>query len=159
MTWAVRRLCRVIFSFSSRCQNYDETNILWIAFKNRPIARIISRNFTAIQQILVQSEIWQRDVEKQLTLHNLRTDHVMIWSELKYLITVTFGGSVEQPWHGPKVLLQLGQKNTCLCPGRVTDLPRQRAAGFWPGSERSRIKPPVKTRATGMLPGPVVNTT
>jgi hypothetical protein len=39
----------------------------------------------ATQRILVQSQIWQREVKEPLKLSNLHTDHVTIQSELKYL--------------------------------------------------------------------------
>ena len=40
----------------------------------------------ATQRILVGSQIWKREVKERLKLHNLLTDHVVIRSELKYLI-------------------------------------------------------------------------
>jgi len=42
------------------------------------------------QRILVGSHIRDREVNERVDLHNLHTDHVMIRSELKYLI----GGKV-----------------------------------------------------------------
>jgi hypothetical protein len=41
-------------------------------------------------RILVGSHFWDQEVNERVQLHNLRTDHVMIRSELKYLI----GGKV-----------------------------------------------------------------
>ena len=39
----------------------------------------------ATQRILVESQIWTRKVKERLKLHNLRNDHVVIRSELKYI--------------------------------------------------------------------------
>ena len=92
MTWSVRRLCSFSCSFTSRCPICDQTSIRWVAIENPPISGKISLNFTAIRRILVLSQIWPREVTEQLKLHNLRTDHVMIRSQFKYLIGVKFGG-------------------------------------------------------------------
>jgi hypothetical protein len=40
----------------------------------------------ATQQILVGSQICEREMKERLKLHNLRIEHVVIRSELKYLI-------------------------------------------------------------------------
>jgi len=40
----------------------------------------------AIEQILVGSQIWKREVNEWLELHNLHIDYVMIQSELRHLI-------------------------------------------------------------------------
>ena len=94
MTWSVCTLCSFSRSFTSRCQICDRTDICWVAIENPPISRKISSYSTAIQRILVRSQIWQREVKERLDLHNLRTDHVMIRSELKYLIGAKVGGTV-----------------------------------------------------------------
>jgi len=159
MTWSVRRLCSFSFPFTSRCQVCDQTNIRWVAIENPPFSPKITCNFTAIQRILVRSQTWQREVKEQLKLHNLRTDHVMIRSKLKYLIRATFQGSVEEPWNGPAVRVQPGRKTPGMYPVQVTNPPRQCSMGFWPGNELNRNEPPVKTRSAGRLPGPVGNTT
>jgi len=65
---------------------------------------------------------------------------------------------MEEPWNGPAVRVQPGQKTAGLCPVRVTNPPRPRGSGFWPGNEPNRTEPPVKTRTGGGLPGPVANT-
>ena len=86
MTWSVCRMCNFSYSFTSRCRICDRTNIPWIAVKLRNIWFKIGRFSIATQRILVSSEIWQREMKEQVKLHNLRTDQVMIRSELKYLI-------------------------------------------------------------------------
>jgi len=43
---------------------------------------------------MVQSQIWQREVKERLKLHNLHSDHIVIQSELKYLIGVKVAGTV-----------------------------------------------------------------
>jgi len=95
MTWSVRTLCSFNRSFTSRCHICDRTNIHWVAIENPPISRKITRYFTAIQRILVRSQIWLWEVKERLEMHNVRTDHVMIRSELKYLIGVKGGGTVK----------------------------------------------------------------
>jgi len=93
MTSSVHRLCS--FSWASTChgQMWDRTNIQWVAIENRPCSSEISQYVTAIQSILVWSKIWQRTVKQQLILHNPHTDHVVISSELKYLIGAKFAGT------------------------------------------------------------------
>jgi hypothetical protein len=54
----------------------------------------MSHCFTAIQWILVQSQIWQREVKERLKLHNLYNDHLVIRSELKYLTGAKFARTV-----------------------------------------------------------------
>ena len=95
MTWSVCTLCSFSRSFTSCCQICDQTNICWVAIDNPPISRKISHYFTAIQQILVWSQIWLRAVNKRLDLHTLNADYVMIWSEVKYLIGGKVGGTVK----------------------------------------------------------------
>jgi hypothetical protein len=95
MTWSVCRLCSFNRSFTSCCQICHGTNIHCVAIENPPIWHTISRYFTAIVQILVRSHIWQREVKPRLRLHNLRTDHVMIQSELECFIAVEVAGTVK----------------------------------------------------------------
>jgi len=92
--WSVRRLCSVSGSFTSRIQICDRTNIRWVAIENPRTSLTIRLYFTATQQISVRSQIWQREVKERLKLHNLRIDHVMIQSELNYLI----GAKVVPKW-------------------------------------------------------------
>jgi len=91
VTWSVRRLCSFSPSFTSRCHICNRTNIRWVAIENPHFSAELSPSFTAIQRILLQSQIWQREEKEGLILHNLRTDHVTIRSELRYL----FGAKVE----------------------------------------------------------------
>ena len=86
MTWSVRELSSFSPSFTCRIQIWDRTN-------NRAGAIEIPRNSlknclhsTTTQQISVRSRIWMREVKEGPKLHSLRTDHVTIRSELKYLI-------------------------------------------------------------------------
>jgi hypothetical protein len=100
VTWSVCRLCSFSRSFTFRSQIWDRTNIRCVAIENPPIWRKISRYLTATLRILVESQIWEREVKARLNLHNLRTDHVMIRSELKYLTGTKVGGTAK--WnHGP----------------------------------------------------------
>jgi len=98
--WLVHRLFSFSRSFTSRCQICERTNTHCVAIENPPIWRRISPYFTANQRILVRSQIWQREVNERLELHNLHIDHVMIRSELKYLIGAKNVGTAK--WtHGP----------------------------------------------------------
>ena len=95
MTWSVRKLSSSSPSFTSRIQICDRTNICGGAVEN-PRNWLKNRlYFTATQRISVQSQIWMREVEDGLELHNVRTDHVTIRSELIYLIVVRITWSVK----------------------------------------------------------------
>jgi len=84
--WSVRRLCSFSPSFTSHCQIWNWTNIHWFAVKLHHIWGEIPRFSIATRRILVRPQIWTREVNERLKLHNLRTDHIVIRSELKYLI-------------------------------------------------------------------------
>ena len=101
VTWSVRRLCSFSPSFTSRSHICDQTNICWVAIKYPHFSAEKSPSFTAIQRILLQSQIWQREVKEGLILHNLRTDHVTIRSELRYLIGAKVEGTII--WNGGPV--------------------------------------------------------
>jgi len=77
-TWSIFRLCSFSPSFTSRFQLNDLTNIRWVAIENPWISLEISSHSTAIQRILVGSQIWKRDVKQGVKLHNPRIYHVMI---------------------------------------------------------------------------------
>jgi hypothetical protein len=94
VTWSVCRLCSFSPSFNSRCQICNWSNIRWVAIENLHFSAEISPSFKAIKRILVQSQIWQREVKEGLKLHNLHTDHVTIRSELRYLIGAQVAGTV-----------------------------------------------------------------
>jgi len=95
MTWSVRRLCRSSRSFTSRSQICDPTNIRWVAIKNLLISHEIWAFFTPTQRISVGSQIGKRQVKERPEMHNLRTDHVTIQWELKYLIEGKGVGTVK----------------------------------------------------------------
>jgi len=101
VTWSVRRLCSFSPSLPSRSQICDLTSIRSFAFENPHFSAEISPYFTAIERILAQSQIWQREVKEGLKLHNLRTDHVTIRSEFRYLIGGKVAGTVI--WNGGPV--------------------------------------------------------
>ena len=86
MTWSVRRLCISSCCFTSHCQMCDQVNFRWVEVKKRPIFSQ-NRGFSkGTQRIAVRLQIWQQEVKQRVEMHNLHTDHVMIRSELKYLI-------------------------------------------------------------------------
>jgi len=95
ITWSVCRLCSFGRPFTSRSQIWHRTNIRCVAIENPPISCKISRYFTPTLRILVQSQIWEREGKERLKLHNVRTDHIMIRSELKYLIGANDGGTAK----------------------------------------------------------------
>jgi len=148
ITWSVRRLCSFSCSFTSCCQISDRTNIRWVAIENPPISRKISRYFTAIQWILVRSQIGQRDVKEKLKLHNLHTDHVMIRSELKYLIGAKVGGTVK--WNRSPGTTR--PQNHGFISGPDNNPAKTKRVGFFAGSEtepnRTACQNPDRWRVT-----------
>jgi len=86
MTWPIRRLSRIDRSFTSRCHIGDPSNTRWVALKQRTFPGKIRRFLIATKWIFVRSQICTRVVKEPIILHNLRIDHVMIWSELWYSI-------------------------------------------------------------------------
>ena len=81
MTWSICKLCSIGRSFTYRCQIYDRTNIHRAAIKNPQLTNQIWHYFAVIQEILVTSQIWMREVEELLKLHTQHIDHVTIQSE------------------------------------------------------------------------------
>jgi len=94
MTWSVSRLCSFSPSFTSRSQICDQTIIHWVAVENPRISTEKWCYFTAIQQISVQSEICHWEVKEGQIMHNLHIDHIVIQSELWYLIGGKGAGTV-----------------------------------------------------------------
>jgi len=84
-TWSICRSWSFSPSFTSRCQICDWTKIHWIAVKEGDISAEKCGFSIATQRILVQSQIWEQEVKEGLKLNNVRTDHVTIRSELRYL--------------------------------------------------------------------------
>jgi hypothetical protein len=93
-TWSIRRLCSFSRSFTSRFQICDPTSICWVAIENPPISLKCSHYFTTIQRISVGLQIWMLEMKERPKLNNLRIDHVMIRSQLKYLIRAKVVGTV-----------------------------------------------------------------
>jgi hypothetical protein len=91
---AVRTLCSITPSFTSRLQICDPTSIRWITIENPPISLGISDYFTTTQPISVGLQIWMQQVKEGLKQNNLRIDNVMIQSQLKYLIGAKGVGTV-----------------------------------------------------------------
>jgi hypothetical protein len=88
VTWSIGRLCSFRRSFTSRFQISDLTDSCWVAVNWGPISSE-NRGFSiATQRILVVLHICKREVKERLNRHNQHIDHVMIRSELKYLIGV-----------------------------------------------------------------------
>jgi hypothetical protein len=89
VTWSVCRLRTVRPSFPSRSHICDRTNICWVAIENPHISAEILRSLTAIQQISVQSQIWQREVKEgaetaqsaYLWCHNTIRTQILNWSQ------------------------------------------------------------------------------
>jgi len=92
-TWSRRSMCSFSSCFTSRCQICDRTIIGWIGIENTQISPTIWCYFTAIQRILVRSQIRKREVTGRLTLHNVCIDCVMIPSELRYSIGAKVAGT------------------------------------------------------------------
>jgi len=85
-TRSIRELCSFMRAFTSRFQIWYRPNIRWGSIENLRYWREIWPHFAAILLILFISQIWTRKVRECIKLRNLLIDHVMIQSELKYLI-------------------------------------------------------------------------
>jgi len=94
VTWSVGKSCKFSPAFTARYHIRSRTNFRPVVIKNPWILPEKWGYFTAIRWILVQSQIWQREVKERLKLHNLHTDHIVIQSELKYFIWVKVAGTV-----------------------------------------------------------------
>jgi len=86
VTWSLRGLWSSGRYLTSRFPICDPTDIRWVAVKKGHIFSEICGYSIATQRILVGSHIWDWEVKEWVDLHNLCTDHIMIRSELKYLI-------------------------------------------------------------------------
>jgi len=154
VTWSVRRLCSSSRSFTSRFQICDPTNIHWVAIEIPLISPKMCLDFTATQRISVGSQICKREVKEWLVLYNLCTDHIMIRSELKYLIGAKVAGPVQ--WNrGPGTTWP---NNGGSMSGPGNNPAKTKQFGFRPDLEPNRTEPLPKNRTTGGLPGPVATT-
>jgi len=115
MTWSVRRLCSSSRSFTSCIQICDPTTTRRVAIENPRIWLEICPYFTATLRISVGSQIWLLEVKELIKLDNLRIHHVMIRSELKYLIAAKVVGTVQleprsgsNPAKNPRVYVRSG---------------------------------------------------
>jgi hypothetical protein len=97
MTLSICRLFSFCRSFSTRFHICNTTNIWCVAREHQRMWSVISSFSPATEQILLPSQIWKRDVKEGLKQHNIHCHHVMIWSELKYLI----GAKVEPKLYEP----------------------------------------------------------
>jgi hypothetical protein len=94
MTWSVCKLSSFSPSFTSCIQICDRTNKRGGAIENPRNSLKNRLYFAATQRISVRSPIWMGEIKEGLKLHNLRTDHVMIRSELIYLIGAKAVGTI-----------------------------------------------------------------
>ena len=94
ITWSICALCSFRRSFVSRNQIRDQTNVRGVTLENPPISGKMCPYFTATQRISVGSQIWMMEVKELVKLHNLHIHHLMIRSELKYLMAAKAVGMV-----------------------------------------------------------------
>jgi len=94
MTWSVHTLCSSSWLFTFCCPICNRTNIRWVPIENPQHSRKLLCYCTAIQRILVRLQLQKREVEEQLTLHNLCTDHFIIRWDNRYLIGAKGPGTV-----------------------------------------------------------------
>jgi len=80
--WYIRKRYCFACSVTSDCAICDPIIIRWLTAK-KPNSR---HYFTATQSILTRLQIRQQEVKKHAKLHLLHIYHIVIWSELKYLI-------------------------------------------------------------------------
>jgi hypothetical protein len=122
--------------------------------ENRGISREKWHYFTAIPWILVQLQTWEWEVKERLIMHNLRTDHVTIGCELRYLMGAKLAGIVI--WkQGPG---STWPENPRLMSGRENNPTEIKGAGFRPGLEPYQIKPLATNRTASGIPPPVAYT-
>ena len=95
MTWSVPTLCSVSRSVTSRCQICDRTDIPGVANENLRIWLKILCYLTAIQQIVVRLQIWMREVEQLVKLHNLYIHQVMVCCDLRFLFEAKVAGTIK----------------------------------------------------------------
>jgi len=86
MTWSIPKLFSCSRSFTSCIQICNPTDIRWMVGISWLNLSEIGGFSIATEWILVRSQIRKLEAKVRLTLHNLRIDHVVIRSELKYLI-------------------------------------------------------------------------
>jgi len=156
MTWSVCTLFSFIRSSTSRCQICDWTNIRWVAIENPQISQEFWCYFTAIQQILIQSQIWMWEVEEGMKLHNLRIQCVVIRWDLRHIIWAKGARTVK--WNCNPGITR--PKNCGFMSGLGNNPAKAKWVGFWTGSgtKTNQTKPLVKPRTTGGLPGLIANT-
>jgi len=58
MTWSIHTLCCLSRSFTSHCQIYDRNNVHWVAIEHLQTTETPASNITAMQWMLVRSQIW-----------------------------------------------------------------------------------------------------
>ena len=86
MIWSVRILCSSQLAFTTSLQICDPFNIHWVALKYGLCWGEIWGFSVATAWEVRGSQICNREVKEQLELNNLRTAHVAIRSDLKFLI-------------------------------------------------------------------------
>jgi hypothetical protein len=101
VTWSVRRLGRIMSSFTSSIKICELTDIRWVAVKNRLNPIEIHGFSIATPGILVGSHIWKLEEKEHVKLHILCTNHVTIRSELK-CFTGAKGVTLKCPVFGGK---------------------------------------------------------
>jgi len=156
MTWSVCTLFSFIRSSTSRCPICDWTDIRWVAIENPQISLKFWCYFTAIQRILIKSQIWIWEVEEGMKLHNLRIHRVVIRWDLRHIFGAKLARTVK--WSCNPGITR--PKNCGFMSGPGNNPAKAKWVGFWTGSgtKQNQTKPLVKPRTTGGLPGPIANT-
>jgi len=95
MTWSMCILCSISGVSCSLCQICNQANIHCVAMNNQQISHTLWFYFTVIQRILVRLQIWNRQEETRLKLHNLRIGHALIQAELGYWFVAKVAGAVK----------------------------------------------------------------
>jgi len=101
VTWSTCTMSSVRYTFISRSQMCDQTNICCDAFENPPIMRKMRAHFTATSRISVGLQIWIPEVKVLVKLQNVHIYHVLIRSELTYPIAANnVGTGMLKLWSG-----------------------------------------------------------
>jgi len=95
MTWSIHTLGGFCRCFTDSCQICNRTNICWVGIENPRISLIIWGSLTSIQRISVWSQIWKREVEERLKLHNLGIHHNLMHWDLRYWIAAKVAWTIQ----------------------------------------------------------------
>jgi len=93
--WCIHWFCSFSYSFISRVQICNLTNICAVAINNPQISLKICPYLIPTAQISFRSQIWMLEATELVSLHSICIHHVMIRSEIKNLTAAKPVGTVQ----------------------------------------------------------------